>query len=158
MPARMFFERVVDEDGPMEEAITEAILEVAYLTMCIDTHLDERELRAFAHAAGALLGGEAADDKASVVKHVGAWLKEFAERAKARSAEERLPELAQMLPEQARNVAYQVACYIAAADSDEDDREFEFDLTLIDVLDLDQAKADDLAEEVRQSTGSSSKP
>ena len=67
MPARMFFERVVDEKGPMEVAITEAILEVAYLTMCIDTHLDKREMKAFAHAAGVLLGGDAAKDKAYAV-------------------------------------------------------------------------------------------
>jgi len=154
MPARMFFERVVDEKGPMDATITEAILEVAYLTMCIDTHLDERELRAFAHAAGALLSDEASADKASVVKHVAVWLEAFSERAKERSAEERLPELAKLLPTDARGIAYQVACYIAAADADEDDREFEFDLTLIDVLDLDQAAADELAEEVRQSTGS----
>lgn len=158
MPARMFFERVVDEKGPMDEAITEAILEVAYLTMCIDTHLDERELRAFAHAAGALLGGEAAKDKAAVLQRVGSWLKEFAARFEEVSVEDRLPELAEMLPHDARNVAYQVACYIAAADSDEDDREFEFDLTLIDGLDLDQAEADELADEVRQCCGSSSKP
>jgi tellurite resistance protein len=147
MTAKLFFERVVEEQGPLEGHAAEAILEVAYLTMCVDAQVDAAELRAFAHAAGTLLGRD--QDPKQVLERVRGWLRDFAARIDAESAEERLAELARELPEQARRIAYQVACVIASADSEEDDREFEFDLTLIAALDLDQAVADELAAEVR---------
>lgn len=154
MPAMalpLFYERVVRE-RPFARAVAEGILEVAYLTMCADKRIEDDERAAFAAIAAKLLGEPGGRPLGPA--EVDAWIDSLARKSGHASPEERVEALAGTLDHDARKVAYQVACVMALADRDESDREFEFDLTLIASLDLEQQEADELAAEARRAVAS----
>lgn len=148
MAGPLFFERVMQE-RPFEREVAEAILEVAYLTMSADHHIDVAERRTFAAIAAKLL--DRPSDMPLAAGDVDRWIDSLARKSEATPREERVESLAATLSHDARKAAYQVACLMALADQDESDREFEFDLTLIAELDLAQDDADALAAEARRS-------
>ena len=142
----------VEAAVPISETTTaaerEAILEIAYLTIAADHQVREEEIDALARIGGRLTNGEPA---ALSGRPLDALLSTFAQRRDRDGAEARLAAAAAVLTRPSlRTLAYRVACALALADLDADDREFEFDLALIDALQLDQATADQVSAEVQE--------
>lgn len=153
----------VEAAVPISEATTpaerEAILEIAYLTIAADHDVRVEEIDALARIAGRLgsdAGGPAyrqgaAEPAALAGRALDQLLSTFAQRRDRDGAESRLAAAAAGLDRPSlRELAYRVACALALADLDADDREFEFDLALIDALVLDQATADRISGEVQE--------
>ncbi len=135
--------RALKGTGPFSRPVTEAILEIAYLTMAVDQELRDEELAAF-QAIALQLSGRA--DEAAMIARLDALAHEL-DRA---SILERLEQTARTLGDDraAKLAAYRVSCLMAMSDLDAADREFEFDLDLIATLGLAQEDADAIADEV----------
>ena len=147
----------ISETTPAAER--EAILEIAYLTIAADHQVREEEIDALARIGGRLTNGEpgsayrdgVGEPAALSGRPLDALLSTFAQRRDRDGAEARLAAAAAVLTRPSlRTLAYRVACALALADLDADDREFEFDLALIDALQLDQATADQVSAEVQE--------
>lgn len=128
---------------PANAALTDperhAIVEIAYLAVAADHRVNVQEeaaLRSIAQKLGA------AKDVDRIIERLGS--------ARDRTtADARLRELAKSLASyEARAVAYKAAYAVALADLASSDEEFEFDLQLIDALQLPQSEVERLAEEV----------
>lgn len=117
-----------------------AILEIAFLAVSADRKIlppEEQALHAFARAL----------DPAKGTALVDALLaRGMPDRDEA---DEQLLRVAKVLAsEEARTLAYKAAYAVAQADLAAADEEFEFDLQLIDALELAQERADELAGQV----------
>ena len=136
--------RALSGVGPFSRSITDAIIEVAYLTMAVDQQLRDEELEAFAVVCGQLMGAPP-EEKALFRR-----LDKLGESLDRASILERLEKTAAVLGDDkaAKLAAYRVASLMAMADLDAADREFEFDLDLIATLGLTQEEADDVADQV----------
>lgn len=136
--------RVVPPGLRTTPAERDAILEIAYLCVAADHKLADEELAALRQVAGKLEGRgpltEAALDE---------LLGRFAEWRAPGEIPELLRGLAAKLSPAARTLAYRVAYGLAVCDLDTSDEEFEFDLQLIDALELTADQASALAEEVQ---------
>lgn len=147
---RLAVDRALSGVGPFSREISEAILEIAYLTMAVDEELRDEEIDAFSVIAAAMLGGGSGSAKQlddSALRH---WLDRFAGDLNRETILERMATAVRSLgaDKKARLAAYRVACLMAMADMDAADREFEFDLDLIATLGLSQDEADHEADEV----------
>lgn len=160
-------EAVVPRDPALvlSKAEREAILEISYLAIAADRKLRDEEIDAFRRVAARLRdlvgdpeAGPASKRPLTPVENYEITDQELADlldhyaAGLARSdADARLRDISRALvrPE-ARAVAYKVAYALALCDLDTSDPEFEFDLQLIDSLDLSQEQADAFADEVLQ--------
>ncbi len=135
--------RALSGVGPFTRSITDAIIEIAYLTMAVDQELRDEELEAFALVCGQLMG-QAPEEKALFRR-----LDKLGEALDRTSILERLEKSASALGDKsAKLAAYRVASLMAMSDLDAADREFEFDLDLIATLGLTQEEADEVADQV----------
>lgn len=159
---RIRIERVVQGLAPFSRDVVDAILEVAYLAMCVDGLLTDEEIDAFAHVAGALLvpqsppGYRAQANSYRIappleLRETNRWLDRFAERVSRDGVDERLNRVTPLLTDPiAKGMAYQIACLIAVSDFDTSDRDADFDLHLIEALGFTQEEADRLADEAHR--------
>lgn len=126
---------------PIDVALTaaerNAVLETALLAIASDGVIDATEAAAFL-AIAERLGGDGAP-----------LLVRFEGGLDRGAADARLLEVAKDLSTpDARALAYRAAYALSLADAQSSDGEFEFDLQLLDALDLAQAEADRLVAEV----------
>lgn len=133
--------RVVPPGLKTTKAERDAILEIAYLAVAADHKLSDDELDALSRIASKLHGAE---------QNLNDVLGRFGERREQQEVETRLRELGASLSPAARSLAYRVAYALAMCDLDTSDEEFEFDLNLIDALDLTSDQAAQLADEVQR--------
>jgi hypothetical protein len=131
--------RAVPGMEALSEADREAILEIAYLTIAADHHLTDEELEAFRLLAASTKGAP----------FIGLLSRFEMERTRDQSVQ-RLRELGASISEGARETAYRAALALAASDSRAADQEFEFEIDLLDALELPSDKAETIAEEVRR--------
>ncbi len=124
---------------PVEER--DAILEVAFLAVAADRHINAAEEDALRALARAL-------DPARAKANVGALLARGVDPDRDTADAHLLTVVGRLATDEARALAYQGAYAVAQADLDAADEEFEFDLQLIDALGLDQDTADQLAQQV----------
>jgi len=146
----------------------DAVLEIAYLSIAADRVLNEEEVEAFRAVASRLRGESAPMGEAEL----GALLDRFTNRLEhtkatmvpgddaedseterekllRAEADERLRALCVDLPRAGtRELAYKIAYALALCDLESTDEEFEFDLQLVDALNLSIDKSAQLADEV----------
>ncbi len=126
-----------------------AILEIAFLAIASDRKLRDEELVAFRAVADRLrvLAGGKADPMSD--REFELVLERFGGDLDRNVAEERLRIVgAQLTRPDVKQVAYKVAYALALCDLDTSDEEFEFDLQLVDALELTPAQAEDLEGDV----------
>ena len=135
---------VVPAGAKLTPAETDAIIEIAYVTIAADRRLDPAEVEAF---RGVLerLRGDAID--AIEVNHVLDEMYARVERV-GDGLDEHLRGLGAKMSPSARELAYRVAYAMGVADLDASDEEFELDLQLVDALELTTDRAEDLQAEV----------
>jgi len=122
-------------DVDLSDAEHDAVLETALLAIASDGVVHPNEAEAFMEIA-ARIGADGAP-----------LLERF--KARSRPSDARLRELASALPSStSRALAYRIAYVLSLADAEASDGEFEFDLQLIDALELTQAEADRIVAEV----------
>jgi tellurite resistance protein len=126
---------------PIDVALTDeersAVLETALLAIASDGVIDATEAAAFLAIAERL----GADGAPLLVRFESGLTRD--------QADARLLEVAKHLGSPAsRTLAYRTAYALSLADHEASDGEFEFDLQLLDALDLSQAEADRLVAEV----------
>lgn len=126
---------------PVDVALTAeeraAVLETALLAIASDGVIDATEAAAFIAIAERL----GSDGAPLLVRFEGAMTRD--------QADARLLEVAKhLVTEASRSLAYRAAYALSLADSEASDGEFEFDLQLLDALDISQAEADRLVAEV----------
>lgn len=126
---------------PVDVALTSAerdsVLETALLAIASDGVIDATEAAAFI-AIAERLGGDGAP---MLVRFEGGMTRD--------QADARLLEVAKQLANpDSKTLAYRAAYVLSLADEEASDGEFEFDLQLLDALDLSQAEADRVVEEV----------
>ncbi|MBL8740748.1 MAG: hypothetical protein JNK04_06635 [Myxococcales bacterium] len=147
---RLAVEKALTGVGPFPRPTSEAILEIAYLTMAVDEELRDEEIDAFSVIAAAVLNNASNQrlDDAALRK----WLERFSGDFDRDAIHGRLETAVKQLgaDHDAKLAAYRVACLMALSDMDAADREFEFDLDLIASLGISQDEADRVLEEVNQ--------
>jgi hypothetical protein len=153
-PAPELAAQVVRPDVALGPDECERILEIAYFAIAADARLTDDELEALRRIAGRLrtLAAGAFDAGARLgQRELDALLDRFAETRDREAADERLRELGAKLPRpDLRALAYKIAYALSLVDLDASDQEFEFDLQLIEGLELDQDQAEALAAEVQE--------
>ena len=138
MSARELVPQVIPAAMTFSPESSAAILEIAYLAIFADHKLSDEELGAF--------GGIVA--RLSPKRTVDQVLDDLQDRTAGVDNDERLRELGSTLAPAEREVAYQIAYALGLCDLDSSDEEFEFDLQLVDALELDGDRADELADRV----------
>jgi hypothetical protein len=151
--------RVVPRDTALvltkEEA--DAMLEIAFLAIAADRTLRDEEIEAFRGVAGRLRdlrGGPAPAGAANPPHDVGdreleRILESFSADMDRAVADERLRVVAAAITRpEVRALTYKVAYALALCDLATSDEEFEFDLELVDALDLRRAEVERLEDEV----------
>lgn len=136
---------VVPATLKVTDAERDAILEIAYLAVAADHKLSDEELDAMRRIGARLHGKETLSDK-----ELDDLLGRYAQWLERSEIEQRLRDLGGKLSPAARTLAYRVAYMLAMCDLDSSDEEFEFDLQLIDALELTADQASQLAEEVQE--------
>lgn len=150
--------RVIPTDVPLTEAETDAVLEIAYLAIAADHTLADAELDAFRqimqklaslpHRGDAYRAGAGKDAAPVSDRKLNDMLDKMNARVERKDVDEHLRTLAKGLSAEARGIAYKVAHAISLADMDSSDEEFEFDLQLIDALELSTDTAESLVSDV----------
>lgn len=146
--------RVVPADPSVSLTKKEAaaILEIAFLAIAADRKLRDEEIEAFRGVAGRLKdlsSGGAAPSGPMGDRELQGVLDSFSADMDREVADERLLVLAKDLERpEIRALAYKVAYALALCDLDTSDEEFEFDLQLVDALDLSQDDVGALEDEV----------
>lgn len=151
--------RVVPEENSV--ALTEeeaaAILEIAFLAIAADRKLSDEELEAFRAVAGRLRdlvahsGDPSTPASAQVMsdREFELILESFSADLDRNVADERLRVLgAQLERPDVRALAYKIAYALALCDLNTSDEEFEFDLQLVEALELTHDATEALEDEV----------
>ena len=142
---------------PLTPAEIDAIVEIAYLTIAADRRLEEEEIGAFRAVVERLRGAPIPDGALDrVLDEMYARAERaredgrsgLADNERSRYADERLRLLASKMTTPARELAYRVAYAMGIADMESSDEEFEFDLQLVDALELSNDRTEELAAEV----------
>lgn len=144
MSAHELVPRVIPEGFAPTAAEADAILEIAFLAILADHRLSDDEIAAFRGVVGRIQGTAASAQATDTL------LDTLQARSAGVDADERLREIAKPLSAKTREVAYKVAYALGLSDMDSSDEEFEFDLQLVDALELANDRAEDLADEVMQ--------
>lgn len=138
----------------------DAILEIAYLAILADHKLSDDEIEAFRGVVSrvrAIIGADPSspyrkpsDPVVAVLSNaeLDVVLDDLRARTERVEADERLRVLAQGLSPAARELAYKIAYALGLADMDSSDEEFEFDLQLVDALELPTDRAEELGDDV----------
>jgi len=137
--------RVVPADPKIDARERDAILEIAYLAVAADHKLSDDEIDGLKRIAASLEGADEYSDK-----KLDELLGRFAKWRDRAEVDERLRKLGGTLSPHARKLAYRVAYALAVCDLEAPDEEFEFDLQLIDALELSADQANTLAGEVQR--------
>lgn len=148
--------RVVAPGIPISPAEAEAILEIAHLAVAADRKLSDDELRALDGIGGRIrsLAAKKFDPDALLGdRELFAMIERFGDRDRE-EADARLRELGKTLSPAARTLAYRVAYALSMCDLDAADAEFEFDLQLIDALELTDEQVGLLQAEVNATIAS----
>jgi hypothetical protein len=130
--------RVVTPGIPLTTEEAAAILEIAHLAVAADRRLTDDELLALRGIAGRVRSIAAKHFDANAVlgdRELFEMIEGYGERTRE-EADARLRELGRSLGPSARTLAYRVAYALSMCDLDAADEEFEFDLQLIDALEL----------------------
>jgi len=136
MPAPERIAAAVPADVSLPAFERRAILEIALLAIAADQQITKEESAAFTAVAKRL------DVEAAPL------LEQYAGLTRD-EADAKLLELAEALSTyEARTLAYRAAYALSLADDESSDEEFEFDLQLVDALELSQTDADRLIGEV----------
>lgn len=136
MPAPERVAAAVPANSSLPAFERRAILEIALLAIAADQQITEEESAAF-HAVAKRLDVDAAP----LIEQYHGLTRE--------QADAKLLELAEALSTyEARTLAYRAAYAMSLADDEASDEEFEFDLQLVDALELSQEEADRLIGEV----------
>lgn len=129
--------QAIPVDVALSSEERDAVLETALLAIASDGVIDATEAAAFIAIAERL----GTDGAPLLVRFEGGMTRD--------QADARLLEVAKQLSTpDARALAYRAAYALSLADEESSDGEFEFDLQLLDALDLSQAEADRLVGEV----------
>lgn len=129
--------QAIPVDVALSSEERDAVLETALLAIASDGVIDASEAAAFL-AIAERLGGNGAP---LLVRFEGGMTRG--------EADARLLEVAKQLSSpSSKALAYRAAYALSLADEASSDGEFEFDLQLLDALDLSQAEADGLARDV----------
>lgn len=129
--------QAIPVDVALSSEERDAVLETALLAIASDGVIDATEAAAFIAIAERL----GADGAPLLVRFEGGMTRD--------QADARLLEVAKHLSSSgSRTLAYRAAYTLSLADEESSDGEFEFDLQLLDALDLSQAEADRLVDEV----------
>lgn len=134
--------RVIPETTTLTAAEADVVLEIAYLAIAADHKLADAEIDAFRGVMSKLAGAPVTE------RALNEKLDALNAKVERVDVDEHLRALGKDLSPGARAIAYKVAHAIALADLDSSDAEFEFDLQLIDALELSGEQADALALEV----------
>jgi len=135
---------VVPAGVKLASAETDAVVEIAYVTIAADRKLDPAEIDAF-QAVLERLRGEKVD--ASEVDRVLDQMYVRIARV-GDGLDDHLRALGAKMSVPARELAYKVATAMSVADLDASDEEFELDLQLVEALELASDRAEELQEEV----------
>ena len=134
---------------PASLAVTDverdAILEIAYLAVAADHKLSSEELDAMRRIGARLHGKPTLTDD-----ELDELLGKYAQWLDREEVEQRLRDLGGKLSPVTRKLAYKVAYTLAMCDLESSDEEFEFDLQLIEALELSANEASILAEQVQK--------
>jgi hypothetical protein len=137
---------VVPPGLKITSAEREIILEIAFLAVAADSKLSDEELFALSRIAARLAG----KDGPIPTEELDEIIARFAKWRDRKEVEERLQQLGAKLSPAARSLAYRVAYVLAMCDLESSDEEFEFDLQLIDALELTAEQTTQLAKEVHE--------
>lgn len=130
--------------GPIAaEKHAESLLELAFLVTAADGRLAAEEAAAFRELVVRVRGASASDDE------IGALYTRFSERLAGSSCEARVKSVAPTLPAELREPAFRVALALALIDRDANPSEDALIDTLFQSLELDEARAEGIAKEVR---------
>ncbi|CAN5234066.1 hypothetical protein BH09MYX1_BH09MYX1_44450 [soil metagenome] len=144
MSAQELVPQVIPEGLTINAAEADAILEIAYLAILADHRLSDEELGAFRGVVGKIKGKVPSETETNTL------LDTLQARFKGADPDERLRTLSAPLSSPMRELAYKVAYALGLSDMDASDEEFEFDLQLVDALELSNDRAEDLADEVME--------
>ena len=141
-----------DEALALTKKEAAAILEIAFLAIAADHKLRDEEIEAFRGVAGRLKDLSSGSAKTSGPmgdRELEAILDSFSADMDRAVADERLLVVAKDLDRaEVRALAYKVAYALALCDLDTSDEEFEFDLQLVDALNLSQEDVGALEDDV----------
>jgi hypothetical protein len=127
--------------GPVPSAHADTLLEIAALMTAVDGHLADAELAAFAEIATRVRGRATSPaDSASFLKGLSTDPAAIASRVRS---------IAPSLPADLRETAFKLAIGLALVDDDASPLEDELVGVLYESLELDPARAESLAAEVR---------
>jgi hypothetical protein len=124
------------------------VLEIAYLAIASDRNLSDPEIAAFGAVASRLRAlvtpplGEPNDDELDEL------MTRFAQSQDPSAVRDRLEAIALDLRPDLKGLSYKLAYALSLCDLESSGEEFEFDLTLIDALELTNEEAQSLALEV----------
>ncbi len=135
---------VVPAGVKLAPAETDAIVEIAYVTIAADRRLDRAEVDAFRAVLERLRG---APVESAEVDRVLDEMYERVTRA-GDALDDHLRALGATMSPPARELAYKVAYAMGVADMDASDEEFELDLQLVDALELASDRAEELQDDV----------
>ena len=144
MSAHELVPKEIPEGFAIQPDEADALLEIAYLSIFADHRLSDEELAAFRGVVARVKGAEPS------TKELATLLDTLQKRADGTDPDERLRALAKPLRPAVREVVYKVSYALGLADMDSSDEEFEFDLQLVDALELSNDRAEDLADEVME--------
>jgi hypothetical protein len=137
--------RVLPQEGVLNAAESDAILEIAYLSTVADGVLSDAELDAFGSAYARLTGKSGPPTAAQM----DAVLERFAGNVDHAEALERMTELAKTITRpESRAAAYKLAFAMGLTDFATSDEEWAFEDELLGVLGLSTDDADKLEGEV----------
>jgi hypothetical protein len=121
----------------------DAVLEIAYLAIAADRRLHAEEIHGLTRVAEHLSGGPLAHGA------LDAMLARFGQQLDGTTCADRVRVVGEALKRpEPRAVAYKAAYGLSLCDLDTSDEEFEFDLDLIDALELSNEDAQRFADEV----------
>ena len=132
-------------DGPIaDEAHGTALLELAFAISAVDGHLADEEQAAFRELVSRVRGKTATDDD------VGALLEQFVYSAHTTGLDERVKRVLPKIPAELRDTAFSIAYGLSLVDREENEYEGELLADMAKALGIDDAKANELREQVRR--------
>jgi hypothetical protein len=121
----------------------DVLLELAYLTTAVDGRLEDAEIDAYKDIVARLRGKKTATDA-----DINALLDRFGGNVEHAEINERVQQIAPMLPQDLRGLAFKLAVGLSVADLDASEAETDLHVLLAEALGLDEAKVDELTAEV----------
>lgn len=143
MPERTFLPKAPVTD----EKHAETLLELAFLMASADGRLADEELAAFRKLIAVVRGRAPSDAE------IGDLVQRFSSHVEQTAIPERVRQLAPTLPPSLREDAFRIGMGLALVDRDADDDEDALMGVLYESLGLDEARAEEIAGEIRRAFG-----